>query len=265
MLIFAIDDEPKMLRLLHQAIEEAAPDAEIIDFSLGSSAIDAIEGQKLRPEVVFSDIRMPGLDGLELAARIKRLVPEAKIVFVTGFTDYAVDAFRIHAAGYVLKPVTAQRIREELDHLFVSAAPGQDKLQVQCFGRFEVYWHGAPLKFERRQTKELFAFLIDKAGASCTAEEISAAMWENETDIRAAKTRIRQMVSDLRKTLSSIGMDDALIRYSGQAAIRRDRVDCDYYRMLEGDMTAVNSFRGEYMTQYSWAELTEGRLFFRQK
>ena len=264
MLLFAIDDEPKMLRLLHAAMQEAAPDARIMDFPLGVEALAAIEEQGLRPDAVFSDIQMPGLDGLTLAARLKRLVPETKLVFVTGFSAYAVDAFRLHVGGYVLKPVTARRVREELDHLLVPAAPEPDKLRVQCFGRFEVFWHGEPLKFERRQTKELLAFLIDKEGASCTVEEVAAAMWEDEGDLHAAKGRIRQMISDLKKTLSAIGLDDALIRYSGQAAIRRERVDCDYYKMLEGDMAAVNAFRGEYMTQYSWAELTAGRLYFRK-
>lgn len=264
MLLFAIDDEPKLLRLLHAAMREAAPDARILDFPLGAEALAAVEEQGLRPDAVFSDIRMPGLDGLALAVRLKRLAPETKLVFVTGYADYAVDAFRLHAGGYVMKPVTARRVREELDHLFVPAEPEPDKLRVQCFGRFEVFWHGEPLKFERRQTKELLAFLIDKEGASCTVEEIAAALWEDEDDLHAAKGRIRQMISDLKKTLSAIGLDDALIRYSGQAAIRRERVDCDYYKMLEGDMAAVNAFRGEYMTQYSWAELTAGRLYFRK-
>ena len=46
-------------------------------------------------------------------------------------------------------------------------------------------------------------------------------------------------------------------------AVRRDRVDCDYWRMLEGDPGALNAYRGEYMMEYSWAELTAARLYFR--
>ena len=81
----------------------------------------------------------------------------------------------------------------------------------------------------------------------------------------AAKDRVRHLVGDLKRTLSSIGMEGILIRRSGQLAILRDKVDCDYYRMLDGDMAAVNAFTGEYMTQYSWAELTTGRLYFRER
>ena len=116
--------------------------------------------------------------------------------------------------------------------------------------------------FGRRQTKELLAYLIDRMGASCTSEEIATAMWEDETNMKNMKARIRILISDLRQTFARYGLEDVLIRRSGQIAIRKDRVDCDYYRMLEGDVDAVNAYQGEYMVQYSWAEMTAGRLAF---
>ena len=75
---------------------------------------------------------------------------------------------------------------------------------------------------------------------------------------------IRVLISDLRATLREIGMEELLIRERRQLAIRRDLVDCDYYRMRDGDTAAVNAYFGEYMKQYSWAELTAGRLHFRR-
>ena len=137
-----------------------------------------------------------------------------------------------------------------------------NKLQVRCFGCFEVFWQGKPLIFARRQTKELLAILIDKEGKTCLAEDIIAILWEDETNIRAAKTRLRNLICDLKHTLDSIGMKKLFVRSSGQLAIRKDLVDCDYYRMLDGDVSAINSYRGEYMSQYSWAEITAGSLYF---
>lgn len=266
MRIFAIDDEQSMLNALHNAIAEAEPGSEIFDFRNAKSALSAID-KGTAPDVVFSDIRLPGMDGLNLAVRIKEGAPNARIIFVTAYMQYAAEAYRRHIneyiSGYVMKPVDAAVIRDELNYLPEAAHMEPDKLQVRCFGSFEVFWQGQPLKFGRQQTKELFAYLIDREGAACTAEEISAAMWEEESNMRAAKARIRKIVSDLKSTLSAIGMSDVLIRSSGRTAIRRDRIDCDYYRMLDGDMNAVNLFRGEYMAQYSWAELTEGTLYFR--
>ena len=268
MLIFTLDDETVLLQQSESVIKEAVPDAEVMAFRRSADALEAISDRGLKPDVVFSDIEMPGLNGLAFAVRLKELSPDTEIIFVTAYSQYALEAFKVHARGYVLKPLDADRVREEISALIPDGA-GQprrdpDKLQVRCFGHFEVFWKGEPLIFARRQTKELFAFLIDNDGRTCRAEEIITAIWEDEVDMAAGKTRLRNLVFDLKNTLAAIGMEDALIRRSGLIAIRKEMVDCDYYRMLEGDMEAVNSYRGEYMSQYSWAEVTAGSLYFRR-
>ncbi|MBR4655559.1 MAG: response regulator [Oscillospiraceae bacterium] len=263
MLIFAIDDERKLLQYLHAAIAEAAPEAEIRDFLLGQPALDAIREEGLRPDVVFSDIRMPGVTGLELAVRIRTLSPQTRIVFVTGYEEYALDAFQCRASGYVLKPVNAEKIRAELDALPPARLPLEpEKLTVRCFGYFEVFWQNKPLHFQRQQTKELFAYLISREGTICTYGEISTALWEEEDDMKLAGTRIRTLLHDLRTTLREIGMEDALIRHRSSIAVNCARIDCDFYRMRDGDMAAINSFNGDFMLQYSWAEVTTGMLIF---
>ena len=263
MLIFAIDDEPKLLKYLHAAIAGAEPEADIRDFLMGQPALDAIRDEGLRPDVVFSDIRMPGVTGLELAVRIRTLSPQTRLVFVTGYEEYALDAFQCRASGYVLKPVNAEKIRAELDALPPALLPQQpEKLTVRCFGYFEVFWKGKPLPFQRQQTKELFAYLISREGATCTHGEISTALWEEEDDMKLAGSRIRTLLHDLRTTLREIGMEDVLIRHRASIAVNRERIDCDFYRMRDGDMDAINSFNGDYMQQYSWAEVTTGMLVF---
>jgi Response regulator containing CheY-like receiver and SARP domains len=268
MLIFAIDDEPKLCRLLEKTIQEAAPQAEVRAFPDGLRAIEAIETQGLKPSVIFSDIIMPELDGLELAVRLKTAAPDARLVFVTGYTEYALKAFQLHASGYILKPPEPERVREELRLLerkppSHSLPTAQDRLQVRCFGHFEVFWKGKPLAFGRQQTKELLAYLVDHCGGYCSAEEVIAGIWEDVQDLKAAKHRLRNLTADLRKTLADIGQEGLLLRRRNQLAIISEQLDCDYYRMLDGDMEAVNQFRGEYMAQYSWAELTKGNLYFK--
>lgn len=267
MQIFAIDDEPNMLQLLHKAIAQAEPEAEVAAFDTAPALLDAIRSQGKRPDVVFADIEMPDMDGLSLAVAIKNEVPDCKIVFVTGYSQYAMEAYRRHVNGYLLKPVQTDRIREELDALGVSAAVPEDRetLRVQCFGNFEVFWHGAPLMFRRMQTKELLAYLVDRGGAACTAGEIIAVLWEDSGSIKDPKQYYRVLLQDLRDTLASVGAERVLVRERRQLAIRRDMVDCDYYRMLDGDPAAVNAYRGEYMRQYSWAELTGAKLDYMQR
>ena len=83
MIIFAIDDETAMLSELHHSIQEACPEAKIYDFRFAADALKTITESGIIPNVVFSDIELPGMNGLDLAVRIKHLAPMAKIIFVT--------------------------------------------------------------------------------------------------------------------------------------------------------------------------------------
>ena len=261
MRIFAIDDERAMLDELHEAIAAAEPDAEVFDFMRAKSAIEAIEDGCV-PDAVFSDIELPGMNGLALASSLKTVAPDAKIVFVTAYPSYAVEAFRLHVDGFVVKPVEAARVREELDALFgPEQTARQEKLRVRCFGSFDVFFGDSPLVFSRMQAKELFAFLVDRVGGTCTWQEIAAALWENRR-VKDPQSYLRVLTNDLRETLASVGMEDVLVREHGQWAVRTDLIDCDYYRMLAGDTDAMAAFQGEYMRQYSWAEVTTAKLHF---
>ena len=263
MLIFAIDDEPAMLSQLHDAVREAVPDAEILDFTRAGEALRAVTEQGMCPDVVFSDIEMPGMDGLHLAAQIKTSAPQARIIFVTGYSQYALEAYRRHVSGYLMKPVDAAMVREELENLALpTRAEEPEKLRVRCFGSFDVFVGDEPLIFRRTKTKELLAYLIDREGAACTAGEIITALWENSEEIKNPKPYLRMLAHDLRQTLADAGMPDVLIRDHNQWAVRTEMLDCDYYRMRAGDSAAVNAYHGEYMRQYSWAELTAARLHF---
>jgi len=265
MLIYAIEDEKGMLRLLHNAIAEAQPDAEIVDFLFGEDALAAIRGGGPKPDVVFSDIVMPPPTGLDFAVALKTLSPDTKLVFVTGYSEYAVEAFRLKVQGYILKPVRAERVREELELMDLPDLKPTEKLQVQCFGYFEVFWKGEPLSFSRSKTKELFAFLVDRGGSTCQPEEVIAALFEKTEPekMKQSKQNLRNLVNDLKRVLTGIGQGEVLIRKGSSLCIRPELLDCDYYRMLSGDMAALNRCRGAYMEQYTWAEMTKGVLKFR--
>lgn len=260
--VFTIDDERPALETLNNAVREAIPSAEIRAFRRAAEALDYMEQHGVKPEIVFSDIRMPGIDGLVLAVRIKTLSPETRIVFVTAYSDYALKAFQVHASGYLVKPVSAAQILEALKYVSPGISAADNRLRVQCFGNFEVFWNGKPVLFKRRKSKELLAYLIDREGAFCYAEEIIAVLWEDETNLRNGKHKLRNLISDLKTSLS--GAEGILIRQRDGLAVNRASVNCDYFRMLDGEAEAVNAFRGEYMTQYSWAEMTMSKLHFRE-
>ncbi|MBO6112936.1 MAG: response regulator [Lachnospiraceae bacterium] len=259
MLIYAIDDEENVLEETGRVIKEASPEARLLIFNRGDKALNAIKNGD-RPDFLFSDIEMPGISGMQLAIRVKELSPDTRIVFTTAYEKYALEAFKVKVQGYLLKPVSVEDVAEELKYLPGKSEETRDKLVVRCFGYFDVYWKKEALIFTRKQSKELLAYLIDREGAACTAGEVATALWQDETDVRLEQNRIRVLVNDLRNTLREIGMEDVLIRKHRELAVRRNMLDCDYYRMLEGDIEAINSYRGQYMAQYSWAEIKNSSL-----
>ncbi len=259
MLIYAVEDEKIVLEEIRDTLLQAEDGAIVRTFMRGAKALDAIR-QGDRPEAVFLDIEMPGISGLEFAVSVKKLLPDIRIIFITGYEKYAVKAFKLKVHGYLLKPLTVEDVRDELKYMRGPTEVPDDKLVVRCFGHFDVFYRGEPVIFMRKQSKELLAYLIDRGGAACTAGEIGLALWENGISEKTEQHRVRNLISDLKNTLREIGMEDVLIREHREVAVRRDMIECDYYRMLDGDMDAVNDFRGEYMVDYSWAENTLARL-----
>ena len=116
--VLVAEDEPLMRERLLGMLPVAWPDAEVVAVAEnGNDAWDAFLEHE--PQVVFLDIRMPGMSGLEVAGRIGKL---AHVVFVTAYDQYAVDAFDAGAIDYLLKPVqpgrldrAVGRLREKLD------------------------------------------------------------------------------------------------------------------------------------------------------
>jgi len=258
----AIDDETLALADLIASLEEAAPGTEIFSYTSPSAALEAVRSRQLQADVAFLDIQMRGWTGLRLAAELRKTLPELEIVFVTAHPQYALDSYALHARGYLIKPVTAQAVREELDIIMgASRTAGPERLlQVSCFGNFEVFYGGKPLKFSRSKSKELFAYLIYRSGATCSVKEIAAVLFEDRAYGSALKNQTETFKSDLMKTLRAVGCEDVILKEHNCLSVDVKKIDCDYYRLLNGDRAAIHTFTGEFMSQYSWAELTAAAL-----
>ena len=223
MLIFAVDDEPKALRVLSRAITEAAPEAAVAEFDRAGDVIAAVEGGAT-PDVLFSDADMPGMNGVELARALKIRCPGLNVIFATGYDDYMRDAFSLRVSGYMKKPITAEDVRVELENLRHPVVPAPRRVRFQCFGNFEVFIDGVPVSTLRGKTKEYLAYLVDR-GTLCTGAEISAALWTRDV----SSAYIRKLRKDLLDTFTAAGCADVLIHGWHQQGIRTDLVDCDYY------------------------------------
>lgn len=105
------DDEPLLRHHLNKLLGEMSSDIEVI--ACARDGVEAVEKIKaLSPDVVFLDIRMPGLDGLEVANVINQLASTPHVVFVTAYDHYAIEAFEQGALDYLVKPINEQRLEK---------------------------------------------------------------------------------------------------------------------------------------------------------
>lgn len=252
--ILTVDDEPSALRLLTKNVRELLPEATVADFQNPEQALEWAKTHSC--DIAFLDIELGSMNGIELGKRLKERNPKTNLIFVTGYLEYAVSAYALRASGYLAKPASREAIRIELENLrYPMPKPQtQNRINVHCFGNFEVFFDGKPLDFKRSKTKELFAFLIDRKGARVTSGEICARLWEDDSSDKQQKDYLRHLVMDLSRTLEEIGESDILIRSHNGYTINPNRVACDYYDYLNNVPYAVRAYQGEYMQQYSWAE-----------
>ncbi|MBC7310312.1 MAG: response regulator transcription factor [Tetrasphaera sp.] len=107
-----VDDEAPALAEMRFLLEQDPRIGRIITTSSSTEALKALESEPI--DVVFSDISMPGLDGMALARVIARFAQRPQIVFVTAYDEHAVDAFAVNATDYVMKPVRHERLTEAI-------------------------------------------------------------------------------------------------------------------------------------------------------
>ena len=257
MIAIAVDDEVLMLGALVKAISASPDVSEVVKFSDCEQALEHVKNNPV--DVAFLDINMRGMGGLALAEKIVAARPDCKIVFCTGYEEYAIPAFKLHASGYLMKPISAEDVQTEIDNIKGSRQK-EKLLTVQCFGNFEVCANGEMLAFKRLKTKELFAFLVDRKGAGMTAKQICAVLFPEDMDDNKNASYLRQLIMDLKNTLKSVGAESVLHHDTPCYRLDTTLIQCDYFSYLE---TGKPEFYGEYMVQYSWAEETCAMLEFR--
>lgn len=262
MRIIAVDDEKLALEALMAAITKADVNAEVASFRKAEEALEFVRANAV--DVAFLDIEMRQMSGIELAKHFKQINPQINIVFSTGYAEYRGDAFEMHASGYITKPITADKVANELANLrFPVADSGADqaalfgesnrKLHCQTFGNFEAFVSGRPLEFKYERTRELLAYLIDR-GSLCSSNEIMTALWEDDQH----GSYLRNLKKDLLETLEAAGCREVVANQWGKIGIIPELIDCDLYDWKKGVPAAINAYRGEYMAQYSWAEFSVG-------
>ena len=256
------DDRQELLQTL-SLCREMLQLTEVEGFSGAEEALAWIKEHPV--DLAMLDISMPGLDGLALARSIRMVSPETAILFVAEQAQHAVEAWEIHATGYILKPLTRKRLSDELNYAAEWRRKRAEERQiphiaVQTFGNFDLIVDGRKVNFARSKSKELFAYLVDKKGIRVSRPEIFHKLWPDEEYTRPMQKQLDVIIRSLRTTLTENGIGEILQLDKGMLRIVPQVMDCDMYRLFAGDEQYENEYQGEYMTPYTWANLTEGHI-----
>ncbi len=233
MKIMVVDDELPALNELANRIQSLIPDGEIHRFLLPREALEQFA--ELSPDLVFLDIEMPGMKGLELVERMQSVSGnDAEYVFVTAYKHYALDAFDLFAVDYLLKPATTERLQKTINRFKKIARSSESEtntVSICMFGNIEVIGPHGTITWKTKKIAELFAYLLLQRSVSL--DSIIEDLFPESTRERGA-WYVHTCLYQLRKSLKNVQMDrHVTIAYRNQKyELIINGVETDYERFL---------------------------------
>lgn len=197
-------------------------------------------------DVAFLDIEMPVMNGIELAGRLKELDENIKIVFVTAYEQYALQAFFVDAIGYLLKPYSVEDIEKNLKKASYIRKIPKVGIQIYTMPNFLVMVDGKALMLGHTKQEELLALLVDRGEAGVTKKDAVESLWAGYSSDSIYWTTM----SRLKKILEEAGIRELVLTKGQTKYINTAIIECDLYRMLQGENEAVMRYQGKYLDEY---------------
>lgn len=246
-----VDDERPAREEMELLLANIMPDARIICCADAGAALACAQAEQF--DIAFLDVELGTSSGILLAKQLKDIQPDIHIIFATSYPHYAVDAFSVRATGYLLKPIQEEHIHRELSFVYGKTKTDKKMTRIQTFGGFEVYVRDERITFKRKKSKELLAYLVVRRGAGVSIRDAHGILFEDKP---YDKGYFHVILSDLKQALREAEAEDILIKTRNSIAVDPQKIDCDYYRFLNGDVQAINSYHGDFLPGYEWAEFS---------
>lgn len=254
MKIVVVDDE---LSALNTFLPNVVDDMRVECKMFMNSPRSALEYVRInKADAAFLDIKMPEIDGVELARRMLEINPDIKIVFISA---YARDEKAIceklggRVAGFCHKPYNAEKLKTLIASFGAEAdAP---ELFLRTFDSFDLFVNGVAVDFPSSKAKELLALLTDARGSFVTMDTAIGNLWANK-NAELGKRLYRDAVCRLRLTLKDAGAENLVTFERARAVINTDAAACDMWDFMKKG----GVFSGRYMPQYDWSIITEAML-----
>ena len=280
MKVALIDDEYLALSYLESKLQQIEGVEIAAKYEEAESSIQQIV--QLKPDVIFLDINMPGINGLHVAERMMEHLPRTDIVFVTAYDKYAVQAFELNAIDYLLKPVTTERLRKTVERIMHKRLPDDEigefdgPVRIQCFRHFSVTPGGSEtITWRTNKAKELFAYLLHHRDRAVHKDIILETLWP-DVDIKKAHNQLYTTVYQVRKALQKLNRSIRLESKNGsyQLNIHHGEIDIDLWESalkqappfasdhFKEHLNFFDQYIGDYFEEegYLWAEGERERL-----
>lgn len=252
-----VDDEAIMLRSF---MRNSAGIPQLNVVAQFQSAEEAIAyAQKNTFELALLDVCLPGMNGIELAVRLRKIHPSLLGVFISAYDNYVRDFNEIGADYYILKPYKKETIQMMVEKMALLAVRLKKDIYIQMFGRFNVLKNGIPIKISGK-TKEILALIATRRGKEISNEEIYSTIWENREYSNENMKVYYNALARLKRALEDAGASELLLSTSRGQMLNTAVCDCDYFAWQDKREEDNSRFEGEFLSEYSWSEPILARI-----
>ncbi len=252
MKVIVVDDDREAIAVFEEAVKDM-PEIEVTaSFTDGSMVIPYLEKNPV--DLVIMDVVMNGVDGIQLGGILRGLYPDIQLIYITGYENYAMDAIRLHAVTYLVKPYEKEELEYAIETAKLLLRRKQKRIVVKTFGHFDVFVDNKPIMFRSGKAKELLALLVDRQGGTVNTDQAICALWEDRPNDEATQNLCSKVTKGLYNELKEHDAHEMLLVSRGLRCVDTEVFYCDMYALLEDSKKEKKNFSGEYMIDYSWAE-----------
>ncbi|MFI3206161.1 MAG: response regulator [Clostridia bacterium] len=268
MKVLYVDDE-RSAHINFSSVVEQRKDVSFVKYCFDyNSALDYARENKI--DCAFLDVSL-GMtisesdeNGIKLAQELCSLQPKIEIAFVTGYSEYTKEAYKVGGRAYIEKPYDDDEIDRVVTMMKKLVNPSEKDLTeafdknihifAKTFGNFDLIIDGVSVHFKNAKAKELLAFLVHQMSGTVNCAQVFCALWEKQEYTKVTSTYVRRTIRALKKELDLYGIGDIILSERNSIALNIKKITCDSYELMHGNELMKNQYHGEYMSQYYWGE-----------
>jgi two-component system, LytTR family, response regulator len=230
---------------------------------------DSTEGYdfiiKEKPDVVFLDIDMPKVNGIQLALKLQDVMPDINIIFVSAYPQFALEAYKAYPLDFLLKPVYKERLEKALAQLNKTIIKNRAietetiEYKISCFGRIKFLKNNKEIEFQTRMAKEMLAYLISNFDTAIYKDELLSALFNDSNEKNINNMRVS--LFRLRKTIEDSGVPRNVLSIRSNLALDIKEGVCDYIDFCRFISCSSVINDGNIARAQNFVDLYNGKLF----